>query len=70
MPGIIALTLLVGTPIFASVINRIVEARLQNGKGRLGFLNPALYANPDILNDVTNGTNPGCGTDGFSTAHG
>ncbi len=35
-----------------------------------GFINPALYANPWLLNDVTNGTNPGCGTSGFSSTPG
>ncbi|GMF81013.1 unnamed protein product [Aspergillus oryzae] len=40
------------------------------GKGPVGFINPVLYKNPSVLNDITNGTNPGCGTDGFSTAPG
>ena len=48
------------TPIFSSIINRINEERLAAGKGTVGFLNPTLYANPWVLNDVTNGTNPGC----------
>ncbi len=58
------------TPIFASLINRINELRLNAGKSAVGFLNPALYAHPEILNDITNGTNPGCGTAGFSAAPG
>ncbi|KAG4436952.1 hypothetical protein IFR05_007565 [Cadophora sp. M221] len=58
------------TPIFASLINRINEQRLNAGKPVLGFLNPALYANPGMLNDITNGTNPGCGTEGFSAVKG
>ncbi|RAK75328.1 S53 family peptidase [Aspergillus fijiensis CBS 313.89] len=58
------------TPIFSSVINRIIEKRIAAGKGPVGFLNPVLYRNADALNDITNGTNPGCGTDGFSTAPG
>ncbi|KAI0477091.1 putative protease S8 tripeptidyl peptidase I [Xylariaceae sp. FL0804] len=58
------------TPIFASVINRIIDERLAAGKGPLGFLNPALYANPGMMNDITNGTNPGCGTLGFSAVEG
>ncbi|RFU32816.1 hypothetical protein B7463_g3492, partial [Scytalidium lignicola] len=57
-------------PIFASVINRINEERLKNGKKSIGFLNPSLYANPSMLNDITNGTNPGCNTTGFSAAPG
>jgi tripeptidyl-peptidase-1 len=43
------------TPIFASVINRINEERLIHGKGPIGFLNPSLYANPSMLNDIKNG---------------
>ncbi|KAI1326976.1 protease s8 tripeptidyl peptidase [Xylariaceae sp. FL0255] len=57
-------------PIFASLLNRIVEERIKVGKGAIGFINPALYANPQVLNDITNGTNPGCGTEGFSSAAG
>ncbi|KAF2090832.1 subtilisin-like protein [Saccharata proteae CBS 121410] len=58
------------TPIFASIVNRINEERLNAGKGSIGFINPALYANPCILNDITNGTNPGCWTEGFSAVKG
>lgn len=59
-----------GTPIFSSVINRIIEKRIAAGKGPLGFLNPVLYRNAWALNDITNGSNPGCGTEGFYTAPG
>ncbi|KNG91684.1 putative protease S8 tripeptidyl peptidase I [Aspergillus nomiae NRRL 13137] len=58
------------TPIFAAIINRIIDERLAVGKGPVGFINPVLYKNPSVLNDITNGTNPGCGTDGFATAPG
>ncbi|KAH8891212.1 subtilisin-like protein [Thozetella sp. PMI_491] len=58
------------SPIFASLINRIVEERLKVGKGPLGFINPALYGNPGVLFDITNGTNPGCGTQGFEAVEG
>lgn len=57
-------------PIFASLLNRIVEERIKVGKGPLGFVNPTLYENPQVLNDITNGTNPGCGTNGFHAAKG
>lgn len=40
------------------------------GKGPIGFLNPTLYANPDLLHDIVKGNNLGCGTDGFLTAPG
>jgi len=33
-------------------------------------VNPVLYANPQVLNDVVNGGNPGCGTDGFQAVEG
>ena len=63
-------SVLLGTPIFAAIINRIIDERLAVGKGPVGFINPVLYKNPSVLNDITNGTNPGCGTDGFATAPG
>ncbi|OIW31229.1 Pro-kumamolisin [Coniochaeta ligniaria NRRL 30616] len=57
-------------PVFASLISLINEKRLAAGKGPVGFINPTLYANPQVLNDVRNGNNPGCGTDGFSAVEG
>ncbi|BDD60315.1 hypothetical protein MPDQ_004698 [Monascus purpureus] len=57
-------------PIFASILNRINEERLAAGKGTVGFVNHALYANPSMLNDVTGGSNPGCNTKGFSASPG
>ncbi|PSS03203.1 Pro-kumamolisin [Coniella lustricola] len=57
-------------PVFASMINMINEERLQAGKSPVGFINEALYANPQVMNDITNGTNPGCGTVGFSAVKG
>ncbi len=58
------------SPIVASLITLINEERLQVGKGPVGFLNPVLYAHPEMFNDIISGNNPGCGTDGFSTAPG
>lgn len=58
------------TPISAAIINPINAHRLDAGKATLGLLNPALCAHPRMLNDVTNGTNPGCGTKGFSAVPG
>jgi tripeptidyl-peptidase-1 len=57
-------------PIVSAVFNRINEERLNAGKSPIGFLNPSLYANPGMLNDITNGTNPGCNTVGFSAVEG
>ncbi|CAK5279127.1 unnamed protein product, partial [Mycena citricolor] len=58
------------SPIFASVIGLINDRLLAAGKPVLGFLNPWVYANPQMFNDVTSGTNPGCGTKGFSAKAG
>ncbi|KAF7909907.1 uncharacterized protein EAF01_003625 [Botrytis porri] len=58
------------TPIFSSVINLINEERLAIGKSTVGFINPVLYANPHVMNDITNGSNPNCGTAGFSAVSG
>ncbi|KAK1990611.1 Pro-kumamolisin [Colletotrichum falcatum] len=57
-------------PVVGSIINLINEKRIAAGKGPVGFINPTLYAHPEILNDVTNGNNPGCGTQGFSAVQG
>ncbi|KAF7370370.1 Family S53 protease [Mycena sanguinolenta] len=53
------------SPIFASVIALINDELITNGKSTLGFLNPFLYSNAAALNDVTTGSNTGCGTNGF-----
>ncbi|KAI0661744.1 subtilisin-like protein [Cubamyces menziesii] len=55
------------TPIWAAVVVAINDARLAHGKGPVGHINHAIYSHlfADAFHDVTNGTNPGCGTDGF-----
>ncbi|TVY41776.1 Aorsin [Lachnellula subtilissima] len=58
------------SPTFASLVNMINEERLAVGKGPVGFLNPTLYANPQVLNDITTGGNRGCGTPGFNSTKG
>ena len=51
------------SPIFASVVNLINEQQLNAaGKSSIEFINPALYSNPSLLNDITSRSNPGCGT--------
>lgn len=69
-------------PIFAALINRIINERIKAGKkGPLGFLNPVLYQNPSMFNDITsgdqhlggqNGDNQpsACGNNGFSAVQG
>lgn len=49
---------------------QINEERIAIGKGPVGFINPALYANPGALNDIASGTNPGCGALGFTAVKG
>ncbi|KAM3067871.1 hypothetical protein ACMFMG_011355 [Clarireedia jacksonii] len=58
------------SPLFASVLTLINEERITAGKGPVGFVNPVLYAHPEVLNDITNGTNVGCGSDGFAAVRG
>lgn len=36
----------------------------------MGFINPVLYSHPEVLNDVVNGSNPGCGSAGFEAVEG
>lgn len=57
-------------PVFASIITRINEERLLAGKSTVGWINPALYANPSMFHDITEGTNPGCNTTGFESVPG
>ncbi|KAI0690236.1 peptidase S8/S53 domain-containing protein [Cerioporus squamosus] len=54
------------TPTFASIVALLNDRLLGAGKPPLGFLNPLLYARgAGAFSDVTSGSNPGCGTDGF-----
>ena len=57
-------------PVVGAIVTIVNENRAQAGKGPVGFLNPTLYAHPEVLNDITSGSNPGCGTNGFSAVAG
>lgn len=57
-------------PTFGAMITLINSERLKAGKGPVGFVNPVLYAHPEIFDDVVEGKNPGCGTDGFTAVEG
>jgi len=59
-------------PVFAGVVAKLNEIRLQKGSPALGFLNPFLYQNPGAFNDVTTGRNSGSGRprSGFPAAVG
>ncbi|KAK5123597.1 hypothetical protein LTR85_002635 [Meristemomyces frigidus] len=57
-------------PLWAAVITLINEERTVAGKGPVGFINPVLYENPGALKDITNGSNPNCGSSGFAAVPG
>lgn len=60
-------------PIFAAILNRINEERLNAGKAVIGFANPAMYKNPAAFRDVTLGAQTGdsaCNGKGFSAVEG
>lgn len=67
-------TLIGGTsaaaPVVAAILNRINEERIAVGKSTIGFVNPTLYAHPEVLHDITVGNNSGCGTPGFYASQG
>ncbi|KAH9053376.1 subtilisin-like protein [Lactarius vividus] len=59
------------TPTVAGVISLLNDYLITNGRPPLGFLNIRLYDDGFTgLNDITSGSNPGCGTDGFSAVPG
>ncbi|KAI9431495.1 subtilisin-like protein [Lactarius indigo] len=59
------------TPTVAGIISLLNDYRLSQGKTALGFLNYWLYGSGSAgLTDITDGSNPGCKTDGFSAIKG
>ncbi|KAH7915586.1 peptidase S8/S53 domain-containing protein [Hygrophoropsis aurantiaca] len=60
------------TPVVAAILALINDARIAAGKSPIGFVNPMLYSDEfsHAFNDITNGTNPGCGTLGFNSTKG
>ncbi|KAH9058176.1 subtilisin-like protein [Lactarius vividus] len=59
------------TPTVAGIISLLNDYLITNGKPPLGFLNIRLYGDGFAgLNDITSGSNPGCGTNGFSAIPG
>ncbi|KAJ4303981.1 hypothetical protein N0V88_001584 [Collariella sp. IMI 366227] len=57
-------------PTFGAMIALINGERMKVGKGPVGFVNPVLYAHPEVFKDVVEGKNPGCGTEGFKAVEG
>ncbi|KAJ5886113.1 Peptidase S8/S53 subtilisin/kexin/sedolisin [Penicillium subrubescens] len=51
-------------PAFAGVIALLNDARIKAGQPTMGFLNPWLYSNTAVLNDVTTGGSTGCDGNG------
>ncbi|KZP19252.1 subtilisin-like protein [Athelia psychrophila] len=60
------------TPVVASMIVLVNDARLAAGKKPIGFLNPIIYSESFQagFNDIVKGNNHGCGTLGFSAVEG
>jgi tripeptidyl-peptidase-1 len=60
----------------AGIISLVNDFRITNNRPVLGFLNPWLYALGERppgrygLQDITTGSNPGCGTTGFRAIRG
>jgi len=55
-------------PTFAGLVSLLNDIRLAAGKPTLGPLAQLLYRNAGAFTDVTEGSNPGCGTQGFQAA--
>ncbi|KAH9158670.1 peptidase S8/S53 domain-containing protein [Lactarius sanguifluus] len=61
----------VSPPIVAGIISLLNDWLISTGQAPLGFLNPWLYGRGfQGLNDITEGSNPGCNLDGFSAIAG
>jgi len=57
-------------PVFGALVALLNDARLSKGLPSLGWLNPLLYAHPEAFTDITQGSNPACGSAGFPAASG
>ncbi|KAI1120614.1 peptidase S8/S53 domain-containing protein [Nemania abortiva] len=57
-------------PMFGAMITLINGDRIKAGKGPVGFLNQVLYAHPEIFDDIIEGHQSGCGTEGFQAVKG
>ena len=63
--------LTINAQIMAGIISLLNDYRLSKGRKPLGFLNPLLYGVARAgINDIISGSNPGCGTEGFSAVVG
>ncbi|RDW62407.1 hypothetical protein BP6252_11840 [Coleophoma cylindrospora] len=57
-------------PVWGAVLTLVNEERIAAGKGSVGFVHPVLYQHPEVFNDITSGSNPGCNSTGFPAAKG
>ena len=46
------------------------DTRLKTRKKTIEFINPVLYAHPEVMRDVVNGLNYGCGSEAFRAERG
>ncbi|KAH9037063.1 subtilisin-like protein [Lactarius pseudohatsudake] len=61
----------VATPVVAGIISLLNDWLISTGRYPLGFVNPWLYGRGlAALDDITEGSNSGCGMDGFSATAG
>ncbi|KAF8841683.1 hypothetical protein BDN67DRAFT_900913 [Paxillus ammoniavirescens] len=60
------------SPVTGAIFTMINDARLAVGKKPIGFINPTIYSAgfAGVFNDITEGTNPGCGTPGYNATAG
>jgi len=60
------------SPVVGAILTMVNDARLAAKKKPIGFINPTIYSSAfaDAFNDITTGTNPGCGTPGFNSTPG
>ncbi|KAK3694162.1 peptidase S8/S53 domain-containing protein [Podospora appendiculata] len=58
------------SPAFGAMVALLNGERIKAGKAPVGFLNPVLYAHPEMFVDVVEGSIGGCGTPGFSAVAG
>lgn len=58
------------SPTFSAIVALVNDARIAQGLSPLGFLNPLLYSSKlaGAFNDIVEGNNPGCGTQGFNVS--
>jgi phosphoribosylaminoimidazole (AIR) synthetase len=65
------LELTVNVQTVAGIVSLINDYQLSKGRAPLGFLNLLLYGDGiEGLTDIISGSNPGCGTPGFSAIGG